>query len=83
MTEELKEPRADEVLHAEGESCSTLTPLIKARMRQMDSGSVLEVQTDDPSAVDGIPAWSRLTGDELLAMVEEEGQTLKFYLRKK
>jgi TusA-related sulfurtransferase len=83
MMEDISDSRADEVLAAEGESCATLTPLIKAKMRQMTSGRVLEVKTDDRSALDGIPAWSRLTGEELLATVEEDGKPLKFYLRKK
>lgn len=49
----------------------------------MDSGRVLEVRTDDPSALDGIPAWTRLTGEDSLAVVEKDGQPMKFYLRKK
>ena len=83
MAEAREQPQADDVLFADGESCSTLTPLIKARMRQMASGQVLEVRTDDPSALDGIPAWSRLTGEDLLDISEEEGQPTRFYLRKK
>ncbi len=83
MAQDTDRPQADDVLYAEGESCSTLTPLIKAKMRQMESGRVLEVLSDDPSALDGIPAWSRLTGDELLDVVEEDGEPIKFYLRKK
>ena len=76
-------PDGTELLHAEGETCATLTPLIRAKMRELESGSVLEVRTDDPSAREGIPAWSRLTGNELVATVDEDSEHSRFYLRKK
>jgi TusA-related sulfurtransferase len=76
-------PNADEVLQADGATCATLTPLIRATMRTMASGAVLQVRTDDLSAQAGIPAWSRLTGNELLAAVEEDSVHSRYYLRKK
>jgi TusA-related sulfurtransferase len=76
-------PEADRVLDVPGESCAILTPRIREEMRDLVSGQVLEVRTDDPAAREGVPAWSRLTGNPLLAVVpEEEGRT-RFYLRKK
>ena len=74
-------PRPDSVLEAFGEGCATLTPRIRARMRQLDSGQVLEVVSDDPAARDGVPAWSRLTGNPLLAT--DDGDRLRFLIRKK
>ncbi|HEV8637942.1 MAG TPA: sulfurtransferase TusA family protein [Chloroflexota bacterium] len=76
-------PRADTVLDAPGSSCATLTPLIKARIRQLESGQVLEVRSDDPAAREGVPAWSRLTGNPLVAVVEDDAERTRFYLRKK
>ena len=75
-------PRAARVLHAEGETCAGLTPVIQAEMRGLEPGAVLEVRSDDPSARDGIASWSRLTGNELLA-VDENGVHTRFFLRKK
>jgi tRNA 2-thiouridine synthesizing protein A len=72
----------DSVLEAFGEGCATLTPRIRARMRQLESGQILEVVTDDPSAREGIPAWSRLTGNTLLATDADDGR-LRFSIRKK
>jgi TusA-related sulfurtransferase len=83
MAEQGFTPPTAGVLEADGATCATLTPLIRARMRELESGSVLEVRTDDPSAREGVPAWSRLTGNELLATVEEEDGHTRFYLRKK
>ena len=72
MTEQPAVPPTAAVLNADGATCATLTPLIRARMRELESGSVLEVRTDDPAAREGVSAWSRLTGNELLATVEDD-----------
>jgi TusA-related sulfurtransferase len=74
---------ADATLDATGASCATLTPLIRAKIRDLAGGAVLEVRTDDPSARVDVPAWSRLTGNALLAAVEEDAAHTRFYLRKK
>lgn len=78
-----KIPEARAVLDAPGASCAYLTPLIKERLALLASGEVLEVQADDPAAREGVPAWSRLTGNELVALIEDgEGKT-RYFLRKK
>ena len=33
-----------------GQACATLTPIIASRMRQLQTGQVLEVISDDPTA---------------------------------
>jgi tRNA 2-thiouridine synthesizing protein A len=76
-------PAADAVLDAPGASCATLTPLIRARMRELESGQVLEVRSDDPAAREGVPAWSRLTGNQLLATLVEDRDRTRFYLRRR
>ena len=76
-------PAADAVLDAPGSSCATLTPLIRARIRELASGQVLEVRSDDPAAREGVPAWSRLTGNPLEAVVEDDRERTRFYLRRK
>ena len=47
------------------------------------SGQLLEVRTDDPAAREGVPAWSRLTGNTLEAIVADDAGRTRFYLRKK
>jgi TusA-related sulfurtransferase/ketosteroid isomerase-like protein len=71
---------ADVRLEALGEGCATLTPRIATAMRAMQSGQILAVVTDDPSAPDGIAAWSRMTGHEVLRTDTEAGGT-RFFLR--
>lgn len=78
-------PRADAVLDGSGLplTCANLTPSIKQRIHELTSGQVLEVRADDPAAREGVPAWSRLTGNELLATVELDAARTIFFLRKK
>jgi len=64
-------------------SCALLTPRIKSSLRDLEGGQVLEVRVDDPSARVDVPAWSRLSGHELVATVEEDSERTRFYLRKK
>jgi TusA-related sulfurtransferase len=76
-------PVADAVLEAYGQTCVTLEPLIKRHMRGMVSGQILEVRCDDPTARLGVPSWSRLSGNRLIAVVEEDQGRTRFYLRRK
>lgn len=82
-------PHADAVLEhlntatAQGATCATLTPAIKARLRELQGGQVLEVRVDDLGAREDIAAWCRLAGHELLAAVEAEPHQLRCYIRKK
>jgi TusA-related sulfurtransferase len=78
-----RRPVADATLDAPGSSCADLTPLIRARIRELVSGQLLEVRTDDPAARAGVPAWSRLTGNPLEAVVADDAARTRFYLRKK
>ena len=62
--------------------CGDLTPLIRGRLRELESGQVLEVISEEPAAHEGIPAWSRLTGNELIRTVRESSRS-RFFIRKK
>ena len=66
-----------------GSTCALLTPAIKARLKELDSGQVLEVRVDDSTAREDIEAWCRLSGNELLVMVDDGHQGLRFFVRKK
>jgi TusA-related sulfurtransferase len=62
--------------------CGDLTPLIRGRMRELHSGQILEVVSEEPASHEGIPAWSRLTGNELVGTVRESSRS-RFFIRKK
>ena len=76
-------PIADVQMDLVGQDCSTLTPLIASRMRQLPSGQVLEIISDDPTARSGLASWSRLTGNPLVAIVEDGPGRTRYYLRRK
>ncbi|MFN8474659.1 MAG: sulfurtransferase TusA family protein [Anaerolineae bacterium] len=81
-------PRADGLLEmlrtsqTDGSTCALLTPAIRARLREMAPGQVLEVRVDDPAAIDDMASWTRLAGHELVQTVQE-GETIRFFVRKR
>jgi TusA-related sulfurtransferase len=66
-----------------GQACATLTPLIAARMRELLTDQVLEVISDDPTARSGLASWSRLTGNPMVAIIEDGSGQTRYYLRRK
>lgn len=66
-----------------GSTCAVLTPMIKSKLRDLQSGQVLEVRVNDPSAQGDVEAWSRLSGNELLKVNNEGDSELRFFVKKK
>lgn len=69
-------------LNAVGLSCPI--PIIKTKkaMDELKKGEVLLVLADDPGAKEDFPAWCEQTGNELLK-IEEEGQVIKIFIKKR
>jgi arsenite methyltransferase len=76
-------PTADAVLDGYGQPCGTLEPAMRARMRDLASGQMLEVRADDATARLGVPAWSRLAGHSLVTTIEDDERRTRFFLRKR
>jgi TusA-related sulfurtransferase len=76
-------PHADKVLDAYGQTCVMLEPLIKKHIRGMSSGQILEVRADDATARIGVPAWCRLSGNTLVAMIRDEDGRTRFFVKRK
>ena len=76
-------PAPDVRMDLVGEDCATLTPLIAARVRQLNSGEVIEVVSDDPTARTGLASWSRLTGNPLVAVVDDGPGRTRYFIRRK
>ncbi len=66
-----------------GSACALLTPAIKARLKELESGQVLEVRVSDSTAREDVTSWCHLSGNELLATRDEGDQGLRFFVRKK
>ncbi|MBZ5201769.1 sulfurtransferase TusA family protein [Planomicrobium chinense] len=72
---------ADKVLDAKGLACPM--PIVKTRkeMKDMESGQVLEILATDKGARADLTAWAKSGGHELLE-IQEEGNVLKFWIKK-
>ena len=73
---------ADAQFDAIGKSCATLTPDIRAAVRRLQPGQVLEVLTDDPTAEEGLRSWTHLTRNELLDPTTRPAEAGRFYIRR-
>lgn len=76
-------PAADRVLEAYGCGCGEIEQLLRDRIRELASGQILEVRADQPELRIGIPAWSRISGNQLLAVSDGTEGRLHFLLRRK
>lgn len=58
-------------------------PIVKTAqaMKELSAGQVLEVVADDPGIRSDMPAWCEKTGNECLAVEEEDGE-IRVYVRK-
>jgi tRNA 2-thiouridine synthesizing protein A len=73
----------DGFLDGTGNACVNLTPAIRSAIAAMSSGEILEIVADDPSAREGVPAWVRLTGHELINVVEIDSRNTRFFIKRK
>jgi tRNA 2-thiouridine synthesizing protein A len=74
--------KADQSLDCVGLYCPM--PIIKtaAKIKELKSGEVLEVVSDDKGIKGDMPAWCKANGHEFLGL-EEKGGEIHVYVRKK
>ncbi len=72
---------ANEVIDTSGLNCPL--PVLKAKkaIKSIDVGAVLKIISTDPGSKKDIPAWARVTGQELLEETEEGGKYV-FYVKR-
>ena len=72
---------SDKVLDAKGLACPM--PVVKTRneMKGLESGQILEIQATDKGAKADMTAWAKSGGHELLE-IQEDGDVLKFWIKK-
>jgi tRNA 2-thiouridine synthesizing protein A len=77
-----KDIKPDRVLDCVGLGCPM--PIFKTAnaIKEMQSGQVLEVQSDDDGIVKDMPAWCNKTGHEYLGIVKQ-GDEYHAYVKKK
>lgn len=74
--------KPDVVLDLGKKSCGDLAINLMKKMKTIEGGQVLEVRAQDAGARNDIPAWCRMTNNDLLAGPCGEGNTL-YYIKKK
>jgi TusA-related sulfurtransferase len=79
---DVNEIKPDVVLDCVGLACPM--PIFKTanKIKEMQAGQVLEVQSDDDGIKMDMPAWCRKTGHEFLGLVKE-GEEYRVFVRKK
>ena len=73
--------KADKTLDCIGFYCPL--PIVKTleKMKELETGEILEMVGDDKGIIKDMPAWCEATGHEFLGMEEEEGE-IKVYMKK-
>lgn len=74
--------KADVVLNCEGELCPGPVIKVAKAMKGLQIGQVLEIRATDPGSLPDMDAWTRQTGNELVARHEANG-VYTFYVRRK
>ena len=73
---------ADRIVDARGQKFPMPVLMTAKAAKEMEPGQVLLVEATDGGARSDIPAWATQTGNELLESAED-GDVLRFYIRKK
>lgn len=79
---ELASITPDVVLDLGKKGCGDLAISLMQKMKTVEGGQVLEVRALDPGAPNDIPAWCRMTKNELLAGPCGEDNAF-YYIKKK
>jgi len=79
---DVKDIKPDAILDCVGLSCPM--PILKTsiKIKEMQQGQVLEVQSDDDGIEKDMPAWCDMTGNEYIGQVKKNGE-YRVYVRKK
>ncbi len=78
MAEEIK---SDVKINLEGLLCPIPVVKVSQAVKNLAVGGVLEATATDPGVLADIPAWTRSTGNELLAM-NREGKLITFFVKR-
>jgi len=73
--------KADATLDCIGLYCPIPIAHTANKLKELEKGQVLEILADDLGIKEDMPAWCKITGNELLS-IEEEGEQYRLYVRK-
>ena len=73
--------KSDATLDCVGLYCPMPIAHTANKLKELGKGQILEILADDEGIKEDMPAWCKVTGNELLDIKEEAGQ-YKVYVRK-
>ncbi|MEM2944233.1 MAG: sulfurtransferase TusA family protein [Methanomassiliicoccales archaeon] len=71
-----------EVLDCRGLMCPMPIVKLAKKIKEVESGTIIELVADDVGSKEDVPAWCKRTGNELIDMKEENG-VYKYLIKKK
>jgi tRNA 2-thiouridine synthesizing protein A len=71
----------DRTLDCKGLLCPMPIVRLSKTIKEMASGQVVLMEATDPGAIPDVAAWSRQTGNPVLAQ-DQEGNVMRFWIRK-
>lgn len=73
---------ASRSVDARGQSCPGPLVTLARALRDVPAGEVVELLATDPGSWSDVPAWARLTGNELLGRERGEDGVFRYRIRK-
>ena len=78
MSEEIK---IDKVMDLKRLPCPMPVVKVSKGIKEVEIGGVIEAQTTDPGSLTDFPAWARMSGNEILKTVQDNG-LIRFYIKR-
>ncbi|NOH01507.1 MAG: sulfurtransferase TusA family protein [Chloroflexi bacterium] len=69
-------------LDFKGLLCPMPVVKIAQAIKQVQVGELIEAVATDPGVMADIPAWTRSTGHELVALEKQDGKTFRFVVKR-
>ena len=73
--------KADDTLDCVGLYCPVPIYNTAKKLKELKTGQILEILADDEGIKEDMPAWCKITGNELLG-IEKEAGAYKVYVKK-
>jgi tRNA 2-thiouridine synthesizing protein A len=73
---------ASRSVDARGQSCPGPLVTLARALKDVPAGEVVELLATDPGSWSDVPAWARLTGNELLERERGEDGVFRYRIRK-
>ncbi len=74
-------PTSDRTLDAKGLLCPMPIVKLAKAMKELEPAQVILLEATDPGSIPDVAAWSKSTGNPLLAQ-ETDGKVMRFWIQK-